>query len=279
MGPMFIKEVAEVAIYIGCQTCSWEMRGDDWTRPVDEILDAIAEAGYQGLEITNFMLREYAQRPDEFARALDERGLMLAAFNYSRAGFTDPAAGDSDLAGAYQALDFVANFPCRLLGVGGPANPTRQDYDVKMNNAVEFYAGVVNRARQRDVRVAVHPHSHHKSLVETAAEYDRLLAATENIGLQFNPDSGHITRGDQDFIQCLRRHLPRVVHVHTKDVDEEGQWQPLGRGICDFRAMFELLAATGYDGWVIAEEESQLAWEDPVAAIVHNREYLRELGY
>lgn len=39
-----------MSIAIGCQTYSWEMRGDDWTGTVDEILDAVAEAGYAGVE-------------------------------------------------------------------------------------------------------------------------------------------------------------------------------------------------------------------------------------
>ena len=55
---------------VGCQTYTWEMLGDGWNGKVDDILDAVAAAGYQGIEITNSMIREYAGRPaDSRARS------------------------------------------------------------------------------------------------------------------------------------------------------------------------------------------------------------------
>ena len=54
-------------IRIGCQTYSWEMLGKKWNGRVDDILVAVAGAGYEGIEITQTMIREYAPRPAEFA--------------------------------------------------------------------------------------------------------------------------------------------------------------------------------------------------------------------
>ena len=53
----------------------------------------------------------------------------------------------------------------------------------------------------------------------------------------------------------------------------------LGDGICDFPAVLELLESADYDGWVVAEEESEDARRDGIAAINKNRAYLRSLGY
>jgi inosose dehydratase len=41
---------------------------------VDDILVALAAAGYEGIEITNTMNREYTRRPAEFLKALQEHG-------------------------------------------------------------------------------------------------------------------------------------------------------------------------------------------------------------
>lgn len=95
----------------------------------------------------------------------------------------------------------------------------------------------------------------------------------------FNPDAGHIVRGGQDVMDCLRRHRDRIRHVHIKDVDSEGQWQPLGDGVIDWQAFFDFLRETSYDGWIVAEEESSLALKDPTEAIRKNREYLRTVGF
>ena len=62
---------------VGCQTYTWEMLGDKWSGRVDDMLTAIADSGYEGIEITNTMIREYAERPVEFGRALKARDVAL----------------------------------------------------------------------------------------------------------------------------------------------------------------------------------------------------------
>ena len=92
-------------IRIGCQTYTWEMLGDEWTGAVDDIFDAIAAAGYEGVEITTTMIGEYADRPADFRQALDRRGLTLAE--------------------AERALRFAAAFPNIVFQLGGAASSNR----------------------------------------------------------------------------------------------------------------------------------------------------------
>ena len=261
---------------VGHQTYSWEMLGDKWRGSPDDILDAVAAAGYEGVEFANSMIGDYWDRPKEFALALAKRGLKLAGFAYARTGFTDPATCDDDMAGAEKALRFAAHFSV-VLGLGGPSSPTRDGYEEKLAHAVRFYNEVAARGEKLGVPVALHPHSHHTSLVLTGDEYDRLLAATEASGAMFNPDTGHLIRGGQDVLDCCRRHAGRIVHVHCKDVDAQGHWQPMGRGICDFPGLVRWLDGIGYRGWLVVEEESDLVWSDLPAAMAQNRAYIRSL--
>jgi inosose dehydratase len=262
---------------IGCQTYTWEMLGRDWRGSPDDILDMVSAAGYDGVEFSNAMIGDYARSPDRLAAALARRGLALAAFAYGAAGFSDPARYEADLAGAEQALGFA-----RAMGVplclAGPAASSRQDYERRFAQAVRFYRAVAERGAAAGVTVCVHPHSHHGSLVESAAEYDALLEATADVGLMFNPDAGHIVRSGQDLLACLRRHRSRIAHVHIKDVDAAGNWQPLGGGRIAWREVLDLLRESGYVGWIVAEEESDAAYADQAAAILVNRTYLRSLG-
>ena len=161
---------------IGCQTYSWEMLGAAWKGSPDDIMDAVSEAGYDGIEFSNVMIGSYAQAPDRLAVALAQRGLKLAAFAYSSTGFTDSARYEADLAGAERALAF-----CREMGVplclGGAAAPTRTNYDQLFAQAIRFYRTVAERGAAAGVTVCMHPHSHYGSLLESAAEYDALLDA------------------------------------------------------------------------------------------------------
>lgn len=262
---------------IGCQTYTWEMLGDGWRGRVTDILDWVAAAGYDGVEITNTMIREFRDQPREFLAELARRNMRLATFAYATTGFTDVSRRKADLDGADHALRFLAHFPGVQLGLGGAASEDQSDRRGQLDHALTFYNEVGRRAHDAGIVVNVHPHSHFGSLLETAEEYDYLLAHLDPV-VRFGPDTGHIVRGGQDLLECLRRCLPRISHLHLKDADAQNHWQPMGQGVCDLPGVFALLAEAGYSGWVVCEEESALAREDGVAAIRHNRGYLRSLG-
>lgn len=267
-------------ICVACQTYTWEMLGDDWQGQPTDLLDMIAAAGYEGVEITNTMVGPYANRPVEFADELERRGLRLACFAYaSPTGFTDPACAQADLDGAREALAFLEHFPEPRLGLGGAASPTRDDLCAKLDRAIGLYNEVGRLGAARGVSVNVHPHSHFGSLLESADEYAYLLDRLDPACVSLGPDTGHIIRGGQDLLTCLRRYVGRITHLHLKDTTAGGEWRALGEGVCDFPAVLQLLDDAGYDGWVVGEEESELARADGLAAILHNREYLRALGY
>ncbi len=262
---------------IGCQTYTWEMLGGDWSGTPDDILAAVAAAGYDGVEFSNTMIGNYLEAPERFSDAVARHGLTCAAFAYATTGFTDLQRFEEDLAGAKEALAFCAALGVPLM-LGGAAAPSRDQYERDLAQAIRFYRQVAQLGQQAGVTVGIHPHSHHGSLLEAAEEYDQLLAETADAGLMFNPDLGHIVRGGQAVTDCLRRFRERIVHVHVKDVDAEGNWQPLGHGTIDWKAALGFLRETGYDGWIVAEEESALAYQDQQKAIQLNRDYLRTLG-
>ena len=83
---------------IGCQTYTWEMLGDAWQGSADDLLAAIGGAGYTGIEITDRMIGTYANRPDEFSKALASNGLELIAFAWASPSgcllYTSPSPRD-----------------------------------------------------------------------------------------------------------------------------------------------------------------------------------------
>ena len=266
------------SIQVACQTYTWEMLGDAWTGSVDDLLDGIADAGYAGIEITNNMIRGYADRPAAFADALEKRNLQLAAFAFSSpSGFTEPGWWERDIEGAMAVARFIQQFPSPRLALGGAANAIHDR--MHLDRAIRFYNIVGSMASELGVAVNVHPHSHHGSLLESAEEYAYLLDGLDARYVSFGPDTGHIVRGGQDLLTCLTTHLSRITHLHLKDATAAREWVGLGEGLCDFRAVLELLEQSGYTGWVVAEEESEDARRDGIAAIRRNRAYLRSLGY
>jgi len=264
-------------IRIGCQTFTWEMLGDAWRGSADDLLSAISRAGYGGIEITDTMIGAYRNRPEPFVRALAEHGLTLVAYACgSASGFTEDAALDSDLAAADQAIGFAAAFPGAHVSFGSATIMSDGPREHKFAAAARFYNAAAARGRRAGVPVAVHPSSHHNTLLSTRDDYDRLFALLDPDLVGWVPDTGHILRGGQDLLGTLRDYRDRIRYVHLKDVDAQGRWQMLGAGTCDTDGVIaSVRAAPHFNGWLVLEEESEEARRDPAAAVARNRQTMR----
>ena len=68
------------------------MLGAAWTGGPDDLVSAIADGGYAGIEITDTMIGSFVGRAAEFARRLDDAGLALVSFAFG-SDEASPSAG------------------------------------------------------------------------------------------------------------------------------------------------------------------------------------------
>jgi len=137
-------------------------------------------------------------------------------------------------------------------------------------------------------------HHHMGTVVQTAAETERLMSGTDPglVGLLF--DSGHFAYCGEDPLVELNKHLPRVKHVHLKDIRPDvvkrvkserlsflqgvrmGAFTVPGDGCIDFVPIFKALATHGYEGWMLVEAEQDPAVANPFLYAKKARTYIRE---
>lgn len=144
----------------------------------------------------------------------------------------------------------------------------------------------------RGMRLAYHHHL--GTVVETAADLDRLLAATgPAVGLTI--DTGHASYGGIDPVAAVRSAPERIVHVHAKDVRADrhaailraggsfldgvaaGIFTTPGDGDYDFAPLIAALQAIDYAGWIVIEAEQDPALADPRAYAASGLATIREL--
>jgi len=269
------------ALKIGCQTFTWEMLGERWTGGPDDLLRSIAAGGYRGIEITDTMIGRYAARPDEFGAALEEHGLELAAFACAtHSGFTQREAIDEDLDTTARWIEFMGRFPGAPVSLGSATLVSDGPREAAFEVAAEIYNRAAALGMAAGVPVAIHPSSHHRTLLFDRDDYDRLFALLDPDTVGWVPDTGHMLRGGLDLLDTLQRYRSLIRYVHLKDVDERGDWVMLGAGTCDVSAVIELAAgAPRFNGWIVVEEESGMAAADPADAVRKNRETLSRMGY
>jgi inosose dehydratase len=268
----------------------------------------VAEAGYDGIDSGPIGLLGDART---IAGNLGRHGLALAG------GWVDlPFAADDEaaFASAFRTLDdalevFVAaarasDDPSRapkptLADSGSPerkANPGgARELELDETRWTRFVARVAEAAdRVRSAGLEPTFHHHACTYVETPREIDRFLADTD-VDLTF--DTGHLLIGGGDPVTDFPRWRDRINHVHLKDADRAvlaaaaGSADPmrdvwakrvfvaLGAGDLDVDRIVDMIVDSGYEGWLVVEQDVILQDAADVARAradqAANRERLR----
>ena len=256
-----------------------------------DILDEIARLGYEGTQLGHDF-----PTGDDLRGALTSRGLRLAEV-YAALPCTVDGPDDD-------ALEIARACLRRLHEAGGDvlcvAVDGSADRDAVAGRAEESDARAFSGAAWTalaDVLHAIadeaaalgHPtvfHPHAATYVETPAEIERLLAATDPARVGVCLDTGHHLVAGADPVVDLRRLGERVRHVHLKDVDpvvlaglcagrypgleaavRDGLFTELGAGMLDLDGVLEALAARDYDGWLMIEQDRCVGPPSDAAAI------------
>ncbi len=290
--------------------CSWgvlEFDLEGKTAGFTQVLDEMRETGYTGTELGDwgFMPTD----PDRLRKELASRDLELAgafvpvAFSRKEAhqpGMETALATARLMASAGYGEAFVVLADDNGKAPERTRNAGRISPELGLDNqrwetfatGVELVASRVNQ--ETGLRSVFHHHA--AGYVETPAEIDQLLARTsaDLVGLVL--DTGHLSLGGGDPLDCLRRYSDRIWHVHFKDCSEEvfrrsraGDWDyfqsvqegifcELGQGRVDFRSVVDELRAQKYEGWIVVEQDVLPGMGSPEACARRNRQYLQTLG-
>ena len=271
--------------------------------PVD-VLSAIGDAGYDG---TDLGPPGYLGDGDELRDRLEALrlsvvgGFVPIAFS-ARDRWAEDFAGLAHTLDLFDAADGDAARPV-LCDSGGPervANPGRGGDDPSLRlddrrwaTLVDGVARAADAARERGYEPVFHHHT--STYVEAVGEIERFLEDTD-VALLL--DSGHLAVAGGDPVAGLRDWGDRIEAVHLKDVrldvlgavkaeraDTLTAWRrglfcALGDGDVDLDGFCAALDGSGYEGWVVVEQDRVLseasAFEDAAAEQRRNRAWLRE---
>ncbi len=126
-------------------------------------------------------------------------------------------------------------------------------------------------------------HHHMGTIVESPEDIDALMAAT-GPATKLLFDAGHCYFGGGDPEKVLSKHIGRVRHFHAKNVRPDvarkvraegwsflkgvvnGVFTVPGdqEGAVDFGPLLKILAANGYDGWIVIEAEQDPKVRNPL---------------
>lgn len=277
-----------------------ELGGDT---PLEVCLSESREAGFSGTETGGRFPKEVR----ELKEALAAHDLKLVSGWYSGRVLGNELAAEKDRAAAQLAL-FREN-GATVLVYGETTGTVQNQRHVPLarrprldNEQMRAYGKKLTAFAEHchDERVALSFHHHMATAIETEDDVDRLMNFSgEAVGLLF--DTGHITFAGGDALRMAKRHGKRINHVHTKDIRKRvlatidpnatsfldavlaGIFTVPGDGMIDFKAVAELCAEIGYEGWFVVEAEQDPRKANPLkyAKIGHEAlsEALTKAGY
>lgn len=264
-----------------------------------QTVSEMALAGFTGSEVGS----KYPRDPAVLKPMLDIRGMQICNAWFS----TFFANGDKakTIDQFINHMNFLHAMGARVIGcseqsksIQGTSLPVLEQKpvfsDEEWRLTAEGYNELAEIAAQKGMRVTLH---HHMGTgIQTPAEIDRFMAMTnDNVGLLY--DTGHIyySEGSQQvMLDVLTQHLPRIFHVHLKDVRDsvvaevranslsfldgvkKGTFTVPGDGVIDFKPVFKILDDYGYKGWMVVEAEQDPALANPFEYAVKARKYIRD---
>jgi inosose dehydratase len=274
-------DAAGLAARLATAPISWgvcEVPGWGLQLPPDRVLSEIAQLGFAATE-----LGPQGWLPLDGARVrseLDRYGLRLVG------GFVPVVVHEPDLRDArVQATRAAAQlaaagadvFVAALVAdLEWSAPPSLDDDGWK--RAGEHLREIADLVAADGLELVLHPHV--GTLAETAADVDRALEHTD---VRWCFDTGHLLIGGVEPAAFVRDHAARIGHVHLKDVDarladevrsgalslvqatQAGLFRPLGDGDAGIDEVLALLDQTGYEGWLVLEQDIAITGSEPPA--------------
>lgn len=230
----------------------------------------ISAAGYEGLEMFDGNVVQYADRPDEFRQLLADAKVELVSV-YTGANFIYADILPDELHRITRAAELAAQFGAERLVVGGGARRaagTSEDDYLRLGASLDL---VTDIAEGFGLTASYHPHL--TTIVENPDEISKIMDLTR---IGFCPDTAHLAAGGGDPAAVIRAHSDRIRHVHLKDFRPEPfQFLPLGEGDLDFPDIIRAVQESGYDSWLLVELDSYDG--DPRRAAEISKTYLDRL--
>lgn len=264
-----------------------------------QCVSEMALAGFTGSEVGN----KYPKDPAVLKPMLELRGIEICNAWFSTFLISKPYEETEAEFEKYVA--FLAAMGAKVVGVseqsystqGIQTQPVFED-KYEMNDAEwDKLCDGLNRLGKLSLEkygVALTFHHHMGTVVQSAAETDRLMAGTDPRYVSLLFDTGHFAYCGEDPTELVKCHAKRIKHVHLKDIRpdvvakvRENRWSFLegvrqgaftipGDGCVEFDPIFKVLAQSGYEGYMVVEAEQDPAKANPLEYAIRARKFIRE---
>lgn len=262
-------------IKIGCETYTWQMPGEQYKGKLEQIMQVCQQAGFTGIEPETSFL-QHLEDPGMMKDALAKYDLELAVLCVVE-DWLEPQESSGERERADKWIEFLKHFPDALLLLVQMPQQDRAQLRERQDNCISCCNAFAQRATDQGIRVSKHPNSPAGSVFRTADDYKIMIDGLDEKYIGYCPDVGHIAKGGMDPLAIMKKYRELTNLVHYKDMYEDGRWAQTGEGSIDFIGITEYLIETGYEGWIIMEDECDECITEPDQTTLEDGKYINEV--
>lgn len=267
----------------------------------EQCVSEMALAGFKGTEIGN----KYPTKINTLRKALNLRKLKIANCWFSTYLLTKPFYEVE--AEFHKKCKFLKAMGAKVIGVSEQSYSIQGEMDTPVFEArhimteeewARLMDGLDHLGEIALEWYGIHLTYHHHmgTVIQTEAEIDRMMRETnpEYVSLLF--DSGHLAYCGENYMSVLRKYIGRIKHIHLKDVRPNvvaevkrdhlsflrgvrmGAFTVPGDGSIDFAPIFDVIANSDYEGWLLVEAEQDPAIANPLEYAIKARKYIKQVA-
>ena len=291
----------EDGIKVGIAPINWcnddipELGGDI---SLERCLSEMRAAGYVGTELGH----KFPKGKRELIALLNNNQLSLASA-WQSTFFIQNSDLKAELSRLEKRVQLLSAVGAKLVNLAECSGAVHNKKNIPLSQRPVFtnshwkrLVEGLNRAgeicRSYGMRAAYH---HHMGTgVQTLAEIDRLLQATDPDLLFLCADTGHLYFAGADPLSVFETYIDRIAHIHLKDVREKvflkmktrdhsflqsvlaGIFTVPGDGTINFDPLLDHVQKSGYQGWLIVEAEQDPEKANPFDYAQLARRYINK---
>lgn len=265
----------------------------------EQCISEMALAGFTGTEVGN----KYPKEPAVLKALLDLRGIEVC--NQWFSGFLISQPFEQVEKDFRNQLVFLKALGAKVIGASEQSHSIqgKQEVPIFGNKYVMndeewkiFCEGMnqLGKISKEEYGIELTFHHHMGTVVENAGEVERMMDNTDPQYVSLLFDTGHFTYCGEDPYAMVVKYIDRIKHVHLKDVRKEvveeikasngsfldgvrkGTFTVPGDGCIDFKPIFDVLAKSGYEGYMVVEAEQDPAVANPFAYALKARSFIAE---
>lgn len=238
-------------------------------------LQKVADAGYAYIEAAGYADGKfYGIEPAEFKSYLESLGLQPKSTHMG--GVTLENADEQIAATKAAGFEYFV-IPVPPMGMF-TAGPEGMGMKGTKDELVTILTTLGEKCSEAGLKLLYHNHDFEfKPMEDGTILTDYILENTDPAHVNYQMDLFWVTKAGADPLAYFEKYPGRFKAWHVKDMNDEGNFAPVGTGNIDFAKILAEKDQSGMEYYLV--EQDQTFGLDPMEAIQISHDGLREIGF